>query len=49
MARVRYGQRRIWVVLRREGWTVNQKRVSRLYRKESLSLRAKAPKMAAYV
>jgi len=44
MARVRYGQRRIWVLLRRDGWHVSQKRVSRLYRKEGLSLRAKAPK-----
>jgi putative transposase len=43
-ARVRYGQRRIWVLLRREGWHVNLKRVSRLYRREGLSLRAKAPK-----
>lgn len=42
--RVRYGQKRIWVLLRREGWQVNQKRVSRLYRREGLSLRAKAPK-----
>ena len=43
-ARVRYGQRRIWVLLKREGWKANQKRVSRLYRQEGLSLRAKAPK-----
>jgi putative transposase len=43
-ARVRYGQRRIWVLLKREGWKANLKRVSRLYRREGLSLRAKAPK-----
>ena len=43
-ARVRYGQRRIHVLLRREGWAVNHKRVARLYRREGLSLRAKAPK-----
>jgi len=43
-ARVRYGQRRIHVLLQREGWAVNHKRVARLYRREGLSLRAKAPK-----
>ena len=43
-ARVRYGYRRIWVLLQREGWQVNPKRVARLYRLEGLSLRAKAPK-----
>ena len=30
--RVRYGYRRIHVLLRREGWQVNVKRVCRLYR-----------------
>lgn len=30
--RVRYGYRRIHVLLRREGWLVNAKRVNRLYR-----------------
>jgi transposase InsO family protein len=29
--RVRYGYRRIYVLLRREGWPVNAKRVCRLY------------------
>lgn len=43
-ARVRYGYRRIWVLLQREGWKVNPKRVARIYRLEGLSLRAKAPK-----
>lgn len=43
-ARVRYGYRRIHVLLQREGWQVNPKRVARLYRQEGLSLRAKAPK-----
>lgn len=30
--RVRYGYRRIAVLLRRDGWIVNAKRVQRLYR-----------------
>ena len=37
--RVRYGYRRIHVLLRREGWQINHKRVHRLYREEGLSLR----------
>ena len=43
-ARVRYGYPRIHVLLRREGWTVNRKRVYRLYRLEGLSLRHKRPR-----
>lgn len=31
-ARIRYGYSRIHVLLRREGWVVNVKRVRRLYR-----------------
>jgi putative transposase len=42
--RVRYGHRRIHVLLRREGWMVNHKRTRRLYREESLQLRNKSPK-----
>ncbi len=42
--RVRYGYRRISVLLRREGLRVNDKRVYRLYRLEGLSLRAKLPR-----
>jgi putative transposase len=42
--RVRYGYRRIHVLLRREGWKVNIKRVYRLYREEGLSLRYKRAK-----
>jgi hypothetical protein len=43
-ARVRYGHRRIHVLLRREGWTINHKRTRRLYREEGLQLRRKTPK-----
>jgi putative transposase len=42
--RVRYGFRRIHVLLRREGWTINHKKVYRLYKLEGLSLRLKQPK-----
>lgn len=42
--RVRYGYRRIHVLLRREGWKVNHKRVYRLYVEESLQIRNKHPK-----
>jgi len=42
--RVRYGYRRIHVLLRREGWRVNAKRVYRLYRDMGLQLRNKTPK-----
>ena len=43
-ARVRYGYQRIHVVLRREGWRVNHKRVYRLYRREGLSLYERRPR-----
>jgi putative transposase len=43
-ARVRYGQRRIYVLLRREGWHVNIKRVARIYRAEGLAIRMKLPR-----
>ncbi len=39
--RVRYGYRRLHVLLQREGWHVNHKRVYRLYRLEGLGLRLK--------
>lgn len=38
-SRVRYGYRRLTVLLRREGWNVNAKRVYRLYRQEGLQVR----------
>jgi putative transposase len=43
-SRVRYGYRRLHVLLRREGWMINAKRVRRLYNLEGLSLRLKKPK-----
>ena len=42
--RVHYGYRRVHVMLRREGWRDNRKRVYRLYRAEGLSLRHKRPR-----
>ena len=38
---VRYGYRRLTVLLRREGWHVNAKRIYRLYREEELIVRTK--------
>jgi putative transposase len=34
----RYGYRRVWALLRREGWQVNAKRVYRLWREEALKV-----------
>lgn len=42
--RVRYGYRRLHVLLRREGWSVNHKRVYRLYNEEGLSIWTKLPR-----
>ncbi len=42
--RVRYGYRRIHVMLRREGFVINHKRTYRLYCKTGLQLRNKTPK-----
>ena len=39
--RIRYGYRRIHVLLLREGWKINHKRVYRLYCEEGLNLRQK--------
>lgn len=42
--RVRYGYRRVHVMLKREGWDVNMKRIYRIYRDLALQLRNKTPK-----
>jgi putative transposase len=42
--RKRFGQFRIYVMLRREGWVVNHKRVARIYREEQLQVRRKKRK-----
>ena len=42
--RIRYGYRRITVLLNREGWNINHKRVYRLHCQANLHLRSKRPK-----
>jgi putative transposase len=42
--RVRYGYRRVHILLRREGWTINHKKTRRIYRELGLQLRNKTPK-----
>lgn len=42
--RVRYGLWRIYILLRREGWKDNHKRVYRVYKEEGLNLRSKRPR-----
>jgi len=47
---VRYGYRRLHILLRREGWSLGKDQTYRLYREEQLQLRSKLPrrrKMAA--
>ena len=41
--RVRFGYRRLLVLLRREGWELGKKRCYRLYIEEGLALRRKRP------
>jgi putative transposase len=43
-ARVRYGYRRLHILLWREGWRVNAKRVYRLYCEENLQMRTHTPR-----
>jgi putative transposase len=45
--RPRYGYRRIQVLLRREGWSVNRKRTYRIYREEQLMVRRRRRKRVA--
>jgi putative transposase len=40
----RYGYRRVWALLRREGWPVNKKRILRLWREEGLKVPEKQRK-----
>jgi putative transposase len=42
--RIRYGYRRVHVLLRREGWMINMKRTRRIYAELGLQLRNKTPK-----
>ena len=44
---VRYGYRRLTVLLRRQGWKVNAKRIYRLYTEEGLIVRTKQRKKIA--
>jgi len=46
-ARPRYGYRRLQVLLEREGWIANHKRVLRLYREENLQVRTKRRRKVA--
>jgi putative transposase len=43
-SRVSYGYRRIHVMLQREGWKINHKRVYRIYKQEGLMMRPKRPR-----
>lgn len=45
--RVRFGYRRLTVMLRREGWAVNAKRIYRLYREDGLTVRTKVRRKVA--
>jgi putative transposase len=42
--RIRYGYRRLHVLLRREGWSLGKDQTYRLYTEESLQLRSKRPR-----
>jgi putative transposase len=46
-SRVRFGYRRLTVMLRREGWRVNPKRIYRLYSEDGLTVRTKVRKKLA--
>ncbi len=42
--RVRFGYRRVHVLLRREGWEINAKKTYRIYKELGMQLRNKTPK-----
>ena len=42
-ARVRHGDRRLHILVRREGWEANHKRTYRIYRDGGLSIRSELP------
>jgi putative transposase len=42
--RLRAGYQQLYVLLRREGWRVNHKRIDRLYTEEGLALRRRRPR-----
>ena len=46
-SRVRFGYRRLTVMLRREGWAVNAKRIYRLYTEDGLAVRTKVRRKIA--
>ena len=46
-SRVRYGYRRLTVLLKREGWEVNAKRIYRIYTEEGLIVRTQKRKERA--
>jgi putative transposase len=45
--RRRFGYRRLHILLRREGWSVNKKRVQRIYREEKLMVRKRGGRKRA--
>ena len=47
MSRVRYGYRRLYILLRREGWAINHKRVYRIYKQDQPALRRRRPRRNA--
>jgi putative transposase len=49
MKRPRFGYRRLHLMLRRQGWKVNHKRVYRIYRAEGLAIRRKRRKRLAWI
>lgn len=44
LTRLRFGYRRVHILLKREGWQVGKNVVYRLYREEGLCLRTKRPR-----